>query len=139
MWTKITTPASNSESDLALTNQTQFGMEKPLFEEPPRFEDPAAKTTQQAKKKKSPLPFILAGLAICVIMFMLLAIVLMKKKTLLPIGPSATPVPVTSKEVDAYKARLDELQQDFIQADPSQTTLPFPPVSLSITLDPPQR
>ncbi len=138
MWTK-NTQTSNSENDPVLTNQTQFGMEKPLFEEPPSFEDQSAKKTVETKKKKSPLPFILAGVVIFLIMFMLLGIVLMKKNPSLPIDFSASPSPVVSKEVDAYKVRLDELQHDFLQADPSQSTLPFPPVSLSITLDPPQR
>jgi len=115
------------------TNQTQFGMEKPLFEESPYFTESDVKEVMPKKKP----PFLFIGLAFFAVFLILLgALALVQKKTTVSFLPGPTPSPVVNQNVDVYKARINELQNDFRDADPAQTTLPFPPVSLGITLDP---
>jgi hypothetical protein len=140
MWNKPSTPVETEDSEASLTNQTQFGIEKPLFEEPPRFVDtsPKAANAQTAKKKPSPLPFIAVGV-IFILLLTVLALAVLKKQTTTIYQPLVSPTPVVTQNQDAYLARIEELRQDFRAADPAQTTLPFPPVSLSITLDPSSR
>lgn len=124
------------ESETVLINQTQFGVEKPLFEEPAGIVDDSKTSPGLSQpKKKNPMVFILGSVVIVSIILLLISQALGHQPVVLVSHPFVTPSPVTTPEQDFYKARLSELQQDFRAADPTQTTLPFPPVSLSISLD----
>jgi hypothetical protein len=127
-----------------MTDQTQFISEEPLFEEPPVFLSPqsAAEVTKaqgdQAKKKKKTL-FLAAGALIFFFVIFSLLIVL-KKKTPMITDPVQVQAPEQSQqETTAIQQRLDELQTDFDNSDPTKPDLPFPPISLDISLDPPAR
>ena len=130
----------DNDSEVSSTNQTKFGMEKPLFEEPPAFLDPSAAkaATTEVKKKKPSILFLVAGAVLILLVITVLGLVALQKRTTVATQPNVTPSPTTIENQDVYLARIAELKQDFRDADPAQTTLPFPPVSLGITLEQPK-
>jgi len=128
-----------------LTNQTQFGVEAPLWEKGTATQSAsslaqaqatAEAATAKAKTKKTLPKILIFGAAAMTFLLVITALVLLTKKQ--NVGSSSTivqPSPTSNVETQtADQARLDELQSDFRLADPTQTTTPFPPVSLSISL-----
>lgn len=134
MWSKQTADSSDApDREEVQTNQTQFGFDEPLFEEPPSLLDPNA-VVPVAKKSHRRLMMV-AGLGLLGVLLLFAALLSLRKPADTRIEATPTPTPVLNQNQDVYLSRLGELQKDFRNADPSQTTLPFPPVSLNIILD----
>lgn len=116
------------------SNQTHFAEEEPLFEESSLPVDPNAPIVP--RKKKSPLALILigAGLIVIVILFLIVIMLLMPVQ-MLPTKAKPSPTPTVKKDVSALEQRINELDVDLKQADPSKLDLPFPPVNMELELD----
>jgi hypothetical protein len=95
MWGKNNTSvySEDTEAEDAVINQTQFGEEKPLFEEPPVFIDNSA-PSQTEEKKKPPFILILGGGFLALLVILSLGLALASKQTTLPgmVTPSPSPV-----------------------------------------------
>jgi len=133
----------DQEQTDVLTNQTQFGIEAPLWEKgkPIQSTSSLAQAGTEAAaakaKTKKPLPKIMlfGGVMIVFLLVITALAVLTKKQNVGNSVITAQPSPASSTETKTGdQARLDELQSDFRLADPTQTNTPFPPVSLSISL-----
>ena len=135
----------DQEQNDVLTNQTQFGIEAPLWEKGKPIlsttglaqAQAAAEVAAAKAKTKKPIPKVIVfGGVMIVFLLILTGLALVAKKQ--NVGNSVVttqPSPTSSTETKtADQARLDELQSDFRLADPTQTNTPFPPVSLGISL-----
>ncbi len=133
------------ETDI-LSNQTAFSSEEPLLQSDqvqfnevvdldPEATAEAAKI-KQAKQKRQKLYLIGGGIGGFLILILLLAVALQPQKVVQQTILSPSPSPVSQVNRNQFQARLDELNTDLMNADPSKQNLAIPPVDLSITLDP---
>ena len=122
-----------------MTNQTLFGNQEPLLQSDRKnvTEVDDNSTVGSQPKKKSSNFLILGGVVAILLLgsLFLLAIMTPKRQTVTVIvsptpSPSAYPLP------NQFQARVDELNQDLQNADPSQVNLTTPPVDLTLSLDP---
>jgi|GEM_PF-1737337 len=135
-------PAETEQKDevVALSNQTQFSAEEPLFENPPSFveeKDPALVAAEQKKNAKTK-KFLIAGVIVFVGLIVVSALLMkpQQRRSLLT-GQAPETQTQTQARTDELKKRLDEVNQDFQAADPSKSDLPIPPVEMNIYIDQP--
>lgn len=133
---KIETEIVNSE--MVLTNQTQFSHDEPLFEEPPVFFDEKVIVTQP-KSKKSIVPFLALGVMGVFVLVLGVLILFKSQHMTITQKPIIVQSNANQQQTDALNTHLNEIQSDFQNADPSQPILPFPPVDMNIYLDQPKQ
>ncbi len=142
MQTQTKPPEQTEHNDevVALSNQTQFSAEEPLFEEPPSFveeKDPALVAAEQKKNARTKkILFIAAAIFIGLIVISVFLMKPQQRRRLLT-GKTAETSAQTQARTDELKKRLDEVNQDFQAADPSKSDLPIPPVEMNIYIDQP--
>ena len=120
------------------TNQTQFAEEEALFQNVTTPEMPQAPVEEEPAKPDPKKKIMLIGGAVFGVMFLLiiiLAIVGRKPMVEQVIEPSPSPSPVIAKD-NPLRERVENLQDELGEADPTNQTLVFPPVDMSIQLDP---
>jgi hypothetical protein len=118
-----------------ITNQTQFAHEKPLMSPVEYPTGSTAPVEEPALKKKSKLPFIIGGMGLLLVALLLLVVMRMPRGTV-QVAPTPTPSPNTQLAADhPLKIRLTSLINELDAADPSQSSLVFPPVDMALTLD----
>jgi hypothetical protein len=121
------------------SNQTQFSTEEPLFENaslPSSSQKIAPETS--SPKKPNPLFFLVVGLLFFIIV-LLLIVLLLPQKNLPKLMVQPTPSPVSTAKQTELQQRVNEINTDLKNADPTKVDLLFPPVDMSLNLDPPQR
>ncbi|HYD35414.1 MAG TPA: hypothetical protein VD999_05075 [Vitreimonas sp.] len=128
---------ANSELSERL-DQTNFGYEKPIFENEPRIVDPHAVVAPPAPPQPwYKRPLVLVGIAGGSLLFLILILILVyMPKPQLPIN-SITPFQPTQTDTQPseFETRLDQASQDLEAADPTRPTLPFPVVNLDLQLE----
>lgn len=134
---------STTHSDLATeTNQTQFEVEKPLFERIYKPSKPVAKITTEAAadlslqkwwQKPKTLIFLVSGCIGLIVILVLLALALSqpKQNSIETKLPEASSLPITN---DGFQQRLQEAQTALDQADPAENEFPLPPVDYEFRL-----
>ncbi len=123
-----------------LTNQTQFGEEEPVFENPTLPEAPVMKsdavppTSKKIWQQKS---FQLVGGGVIVFLFLLTTIIASQPRQrirqILQNTTQASPLPQAS----AFETRVQKVKADLQNADPTKVDLPFPPIERNIFIDQP--
>ncbi len=129
----------NQEPLDILTNQTLFSTEEPIFEEPPHFGVPQSDLLAIEDLKKPfylrPVFWIeaLLGASLMLIVFSLL----FAQSRGQILKPRAVKQPTQQQEQQSvgFLKRIDELNQNFQDADPTKSSLFFPPVDMTIALD----
>jgi hypothetical protein len=113
-----------------LDSQTIFTEEEPLFETSHK----SSKKTQEVREIKKPRPLLfLVGLVVFGGLMFGAGMLITRNRKVATIAPEITPtptiMPVSPNQVDQL---MQELQVAVDSADPSETSLAFPPVSADI-------
>ena len=120
-----------------LTNQTRFSSEEPLFQE---NESGLMNSPHDESKKKVTFfqkhkMVILGGTGVLLIIFSLVMILaLSSPRVRKVIVPQPTPSPVAQNSSDQFQSRVQELEGNLKEADPSQLDLSLPPVDMTLSL-----
>lgn len=123
-------------NDEILTNQTQFAQEEPILEMPP-VPKVAPVVEEETEPKKKPKLLFIAGGAFAVLMVILLLVVVFSRPKKTEVVEKTEPSPTPKLAIDhPLQQRVSNLQQELDAADPSEQTLVFPPIDMTITLDP---
>jgi hypothetical protein len=121
-----------------LTNQTQFSSEEPLYEKvaSPLADTPAEQEHQAKLEKQRKRVMFMVISASVVLFFIVGALVLLVPKRM-PIQRQArtTPSPKTQAQKTDLDLKLDQVELNLKNSDPSKIDLPFPPVDMGITLE----
>ena len=127
--------SNEPESDF-LTDQTQFGLEKPLFEKNTVHPINRPQTTQdqpQPRWYQKPINLVLlAVLAIFLLLVSLLVMTMPRTAPLLTTEPS--PSPTTNSINDPLRQKIRQLRTELQAADPNRQEYPFPPVNMNLAL-----
>jgi len=131
---KNNVPIQAEENDF---DQTMFSTEV-LFEKPTLPQAPVAVVVPTEKKKiplwKQKKVLLLLGVGSVALLFIVLVAVAPKQKKLKKIVKNDVVV-TQHPQQNALKARLDEVNIDLENADPSKMDLPFPPIEKNITIE----
>ncbi|MCA9369246.1 MAG: hypothetical protein H6773_01755 [Pseudomonadales bacterium] len=120
------------------TNQTQFAEEEVLFQNvttPQMPQVPVENEQAQPKKKKKVLIIGASVFGVFLLLILVLMIVGRKPQVEQVLEASPSPSPTIVKD-NPLRDRVENLQDELTEADPSNQTLVFPPVNMSIQLDP---
>ena len=126
------TPVQESDFD-----QTMFSTEV-LFENP-TLPKPPVVVTPPTEKKKTPVwkqKKVFIPVVILVILFLFVSLIALapKQKKLKKVIKNDVLV-IQHPQQNALKARIDEVNSDLQNADPSRMDLPFPPIEKNIAIE----
>ncbi len=123
-------------NDEILSNQTQFAQEEPLFEVQKAVQSqPTYDEVTDSKKK--PKLLIIGGGVFALVLVLILALVLLSKPKRIEVTKEVEASPSPKNTINhPLQQRVTNLQQELDLADPSEQSLVFPPVDMTITLDP---
>jgi hypothetical protein len=127
----------NETDELVTGDQTSFGLESPLFDQPKRrgfVEEMSPEEKARQKKKKIIIGLIAGGVAVFVLLVVIAA--MFKPRGLQTTTPEASAEPQTNQELSPLEQKVETLRQELRAADPTREDIPFPPVDLEIELDP---
>lgn len=123
-----------------LTNQTTFAEEKTMFPDtrPPvaAKPDPNAPTSPVKDKRKM---YAIVGSVGVLLLVLIVTAVLMSRRTPQVVDNTGIKYTPPTAKTSELQQRVKELQADLDAADPAKVDLPFPPVDLELSLDPPKR
>ena len=137
MTDKYLEPDETLEPEVA-ADQIRFGWEKPLFEKNQVSTLPRTQSNPpSAPSKWYQKPLVLAALALCAVLFLLVMVLLLLRQPEQPtVVNEPSPSPIANPIADPLKQRIIELRNDLQTADPTRQEYPFPPVSMDLQLDP---
>ncbi len=126
-----------TEEESVLTNQTQFSYEEPFRQVPSVAGE---KTTATAQSPKSRRMMLIVGGVVLFFILIILLVLVGRRPTITKTSPfqqpsEATPLPA---EANPLRERVERLQTELEDADPTKQSLLFPPVDMDIRLDPKQ-
>ncbi|MEO8581207.1 MAG: hypothetical protein ABI425_01360 [Patescibacteria group bacterium] len=115
-----------------IENQTVFAEEEPYH-----IANQKKKKLDETLAVKKPRKLLYLGGAFALVFFLLIGVAatLMKQQStpsVLVVTPTATPLPQSTSQIDQV---MSELRMTVDNADPSKTTLPFPPVADQIHIN----
>ncbi len=124
-------------------NQTSFGLENPIFEQPPVHQlKPVAEVQSAQPQPSGPVShkkkLILIGSGVTLVLVLLVVALLLVSRQpdgTLPDNFFFSPVEVDTTPT-ALEQRVEALKQELMEADPTKRDYPFPPVDMNIRLDP---
>ena|SRR5476651_537168 len=121
-------------------DQTQFSSEEPLLQDARHsfsgkvVEVPPEKLAAQKKQKK--LLLIVGGVLLFLLIILTLLAMASPRRKVLQVTASPSPSPVIQANRTALQSRVDEVNTDLQNADPSKLDLSVPPVDMTLSLDP---
>jgi len=121
-------------------NQTSFGLEKPLFEEPPFFAKPALSVNEAEEPKPKNTRqkwLIIGGITIVALLALLLGVLMLFRTPGTGLSDTFNFNPIIENSPPSeMQLRVKSLQEELTEADPAKRDYPFPPIDMDIRLDP---
>ncbi len=126
----------NDQDELVTDDQTQFGLESPLFTVPRKSKPESELTPEEITRQKRQRLLIGLGIGLLILLMVLVVVAaLMKPRVSKTLTPDASSTPVPHQQLSPLEQKVDTLRKDLRLADPTRQDLPFPPVDLEIQLD----
>lgn len=124
----------NQNQEAPIINQTQFSGEEPLLTKPIKEEsDPLKEKTPSFLQTKIGKIALIGGGIFVIILFLIIFFV-MNKKDAPPIVIEDAVVQESTKELSPLQEKVNLLQEQLEEADPTKQALSFPPVDLDLAI-----
>lgn len=122
-----------------LTNQTAFSGVQPLYQSPETSATQPPELDQLAQKPWFKTKKLFLAVIPAVFLILLLVVALLPRNEAVENTLEATPPPAIESTNDPLLQRIQRLQAELKEADPTKTDILFPPVDMELQLDKAQK